>query len=362
MKSNTKKCSYKLNDDGVVSFITVILLAVVMTLITTAFVRAMISNQRQTLDNQLSSQAFYAAETGVNDVTTVLKRGLIADPDVSSAMDSSDCGAFIDVIRKPEYQAFVGTNPDELNSDSNIKYTCVLVAQEVSNILLSNPAVGSGSVFPIISADGNIIDKLTIVWGNSSQDVPNGTSAQLPTQSDWGNNSVALIRLSFYYPKSFSRTDFISDQKTFFLRPVQVGGNNSLAANTASQAEPFGVTCDSSPCSLDITGINALLPGNVTPAGLYIRISPIYTSSDITITAYSGGIQQDLKGAQYSIDVTGRANDVYRRIEVRRGVIAGYNLPSSVVKTGTGSGDGGDLCKQFVVWPGGVDDIAGCSF
>ena len=354
MKTCRQDYHKKLNNCGVVSFITIILLAIVMTLITTAFVKTMISNQRQTLDNQLSSQAFYAAETGVNDVVTLLSDG-ISEAE-RNALDKLECGTFLEVLRaSPD---LLGEQPDVLNEDSNIKYTCVLVSQNVPNIQLSNPAVGGTSFFPIISADGNVIDKLSIVWGNTIQDPQADTPAwRLPGQTAWGTNSVALIRLTLYYPGSYSRQELIMDQKTFFLRPVLSGGNDTLAADIASQEQPYGVNCDSMPCSLDITGIDTLAGG---AEGLFIKITPIYNSSNITITAYSNNVHQYLRGAQYSIDVTGRANDVYRRIEVRRGLT--YDFPDSVVKTGSPDGVTGDLCKQFIIWPGGVDDVSSCSF
>jgi hypothetical protein len=98
-----------------------------------------------------------------------------------------------------------------------------------------------------------------------------------------------------------------------------------------------------------------LLTAAPSGSDLYIRVAPIYTTSGITITAYGSADESNplnLIDAQYSIDVTGRANDVYRRIEVRYPKIAPGDLPDAVVKSFS------DLCKQFTAWPGMVISTA----
>lgn len=361
------------NQAGVVSIITVSLLAIILTLITTAFVKSMISNQRQTLDSQLSSQAFYAAETGINDVMTVLKNNI----DVSAALDSSDCSLFMNVIKASNL--FGETNdPTVLNQDSNIKYTCVLVDSKPQNIILTNPEVDHGLLFPIKEGGGSVVEKLQITWGNSGQTIPSGLATELLPKTEWGTDSVALIRLAIYYPTGFNRTSLINNQKTFFLRPVQAtesDGISILNASTTSGNMPFGVNCtEDNLCTVNITNLDTLA-GTLLSGGpnlnVYVRITPIYSSSDITLTAYNGSFETtplELADAQYSIDVTGRANDVYRRIEVRRSIMPDYDFPDYVVSSGNTSGATGDLCKQFITWPIAdptaieYDDVSGCSF
>lgn len=369
---------HKIDQAGVVSFITVSLLAIVLTLITTAFVKSMISNQRQVLDNQLSTQAFYAAETGINDAITLLNQATtndtlddLADSIINNPNEPAPkCGDFIN-----EIETNVGINDyAELDSSSDIKYTCVLVSSIVPNVLLTSPAVNNGTFFPVQAWDSDLsIDKVNISWGNSGQSIPDGSATELlpNTETGWGTNSVALMRITFYYPNDvYTRDSLLGNQKTFFLRPIEESEEGYSQISFADldsdyQQQPVGVHCNASNspiCSLDVTGVSGLTD---TQGKFYIKITPIYNSSDITFSAYSSTETLiHLLGAQYSIDVTGRANDVYRRIEVRRSVLPNYDFPDSVVASGNSSGseDNGNLCKQFLVWPGGLQDPSECSF
>jgi hypothetical protein len=334
------------NEAGVVSIITVVLLAMVLTLITTAFVKSTNSNRRQALDNQLSTQAFYAAETGINDATTLIKKGIGAD-----IVGATDCATFMGIIdaNRADIGRDFGTDgPSVLSSGNNIEYTCVMVSSEVPNISVTAEK-GQGYVYPIKSASGGAIDRLNIKWGQG-QSTTTSLGSQLPSQTVWGNDDrKALIRLTFYYPATLSRTDLVASQKTFFLRPVTSGGSNSLNG-TSTDGTISMVNCSSSDaCSIDITNVGGMMVANA-----YIRVEPIYNAASITLEAYSGIQQQNLTGAQYSIDVTGRANDVYRRIEVRRPITANWDFPDATVQAGS------DLCKQFEIWPGGYNDAQGC--
>jgi Tfp pilus assembly protein PilX len=356
MLNNATVRSKVTNEKGVVSIITVVLLSMVLALITMAFVRSATGNQRQALDTQLSTQAFYAAETGINDALSILNNNL-ANP--ATDMNTENCTTFLNVIRDK-----IGiTDPDKLNSDSNIEYTCVLVNSSVSELSVTR---GDSVIFQIVADDttDKIIDQLSISWGNSNQTVPMGNGTDLYDQTAWktaGTNGMALIRVTFYYPSSWDRINLNSDQKTFFLRPVRSGGVSTLVTNDNSTTTGVACVGNNGPCSLKFTGI-ASLTGNAT--SFYIRIAAIYDtfdSSNVTIAAYnSSGVQKNLIGAQYSIDVTGRANDIYRRIEVRHGVMADWDFPDSVVNSGGGGNGSGDLCKQFEIWSGGYSDPLNC--
>jgi hypothetical protein len=356
MISNLINRGRKTDETGVISIITVILLSMVLTLITTAFVKSASSNQRQALDTQLSTQAFYAAESGINDVTSILNNG--SSPQITGALNTNECNSFLNVIKSGTYTSLLGSDPNVLESNSPIQYTCVLVSDSVANLLLDK---GNSAIFKIQADDNSVIDQLSISWG-ADRTVPTGSAAELYDQSNWRKENgqdkdrVALIRLTLYYPSSLDRANLISDQKTFFLRPVRAQGNQTASVVINNDAAIIGVDCHGAngPCSINLTDVASLTSSNTD--NLYIRVVAIYNTfdeSNMTITAIgSDGLPKNLINAQYSIDVTGRANDVYRRIEVRRPVTTNWNFPNAVVQSA------GDLCKQFVVWPGGVTDEA----
>src|SRR5687767_12713460 len=67
MKTNPE-IKLRSNQEGLVSIVVAVILILLMSLIVLAMAENSRREQRQTLDRQLSDQAFYNAETGINDV------------------------------------------------------------------------------------------------------------------------------------------------------------------------------------------------------------------------------------------------------------------------------------------------------
>jgi Tfp pilus assembly protein PilX len=59
---------------GMVSIMVTMILMVVLSLIVIGFAQIARRNSRQSLDRQLSTSAFYAAEAGVNDVRDLITK------------------------------------------------------------------------------------------------------------------------------------------------------------------------------------------------------------------------------------------------------------------------------------------------
>ena len=67
------------DDKGLVSFMITIIMMLVITLIVIGFTQVSNRNRRESLDRQLSTQAFYAAESGVNEALKVLRTSPTAE-------------------------------------------------------------------------------------------------------------------------------------------------------------------------------------------------------------------------------------------------------------------------------------------
>src|SRR3569623_1752522 len=64
------------NQEGFASLIVGIIIVLVLSLLTVGFAILVRDEQRQTLDKQLSTQAFYAAESGVNDAINYINANM----------------------------------------------------------------------------------------------------------------------------------------------------------------------------------------------------------------------------------------------------------------------------------------------
>jgi hypothetical protein len=366
-------CQKKIDQSGVISFITVAFLAGILLLITTGFVKIMLSNHRQSLDGQLNLQAFYAAESGINDLLQILP---LSD---DSYYGSDDCNLLID-------GPLAGKNI--LNIDPNISYSCLLVDSEVEQIL-SEPNTQSGKMYKL-ELDGSgggapELNTVVVSWGDSMQNLSNSDIAEgnfppsIITKTDTTPGEIPILRVTFYYPGTdFSRSTLINNQKTFFLMPPKLadfntgtfptlfvsGGkkkgnviNNSYFSSISeigdySDGAKNFVSCFSDgdkdykcKAKFDLSKFVTLSPNK---SGTYIRVRPIYSDTKVMVEGFKGNAESSHEkfiNVQYDIDVTGRANDIYKRIKVRKDMFPNYKFPEYVTKLGD------TICKNYEMYP-----------
>src|SRR3989344_3407673 len=115
---------------------------------TAGFIRLMSREYRQSLDQQLSTQALYAAESGINDarksIADAVANGTINDlvknePDKDCNND--DNHKVIINNAKPDNNLF--------NQGTFLSYSCLLVDNGVENIQVDNASENSGRLYPI---------------------------------------------------------------------------------------------------------------------------------------------------------------------------------------------------------------------
>lgn len=296
---------------------------------TTAFIRLMVSEQRQATDNDLSTRAYYAAQAGVDDALTILREGLaddnvITETDLSGLLD--DCSAHgTDGILSPA-------------TDADIEYTCRLISFDVSEV----------------SGELNAGDIVTFDWGGAtaadiasirlSWHIPNddhspanpdtmrvfdgetwpGIGTNRP-QEEWiADNVPALIRFQVIrYPNSgiIGSTRVGDDINIYnditFTYPDDSPGGGSGDISTNSKTE---TGCDNAlgnstdyACEFEYTDLN----DQDGEDNKLIRMQALNNRTSYLIEAFdSAGNEVEIPNFA-SIDVTGRAGDVYRRVRVQ---------------------------------------------
>jgi Tfp pilus assembly protein PilX len=338
---------------GFVSIISVIMLSILVILITVAFVKVMQRGQRQILDSQLSTQAYYAAETGINDAM----QAILNNPSEIPVSEDTDCTPTRLVQGVPSSMPVQTiTVPDA--PDAQVSYTCQLITSGTKDILVDGKD-GVAKVFPVYTdSSASTID---IEW----EDDKNHTNFNVGGAETYGpansypGNAPAMLRITVYQTAggNISSQDLINGQKNFFVKP-----GVSTADGEVSMADPDATAilakCEAtSPtrlyaCRVSITGIANT---NVQNA-VFVKVQPIYKDANYRVTAnnVSAFSYEDtlaLFGAQYRIDVTGKANDVYRRLEVRT-PLQSFTYPSFGV-------DSDSICKKFE-WSGSSVIYSAC--
>ena len=119
------KTKTNLNERGFASIVIALVLITILALITIGFAQLARREQRSALDKQLANQAYYAAETGINDTIKSL-------PAIAAAGDSVDPKKCLDTSKF--------SMNSTLNQTNGVYYTCVLVDLKPPNIQYKNVA------------------------------------------------------------------------------------------------------------------------------------------------------------------------------------------------------------------------------
>jgi hypothetical protein len=336
-----------LGQSGMVSIVITMIMMLVISLIVIGVAQVTRHNQQEALDRQLSSQAFYAAESGVNDAVNYLQANL-------ASLSSLPASTIINW--KTTCDSFA-TDPS-VNLDSQlsdgVSYTCLKVDPTPPQLTETPAAVNQTTVWPLISASGSWRN-FTITWSDHGADRDNPaknqacpTAGKFPKIGGWKCN-YGVLRLDLVNAKSISPTTVADSSlvSTYYLSPLTSGGVTAADYGYGG-SNIAGVKCSAGSCSFTIDKLNVKGPASDV---YYARLTMLYEDSDsVTITGtLLDGTTGKFKNGQAVIDSTGRAQDVLRRIQVRvplTGSATDSPLPTNALQSTSA------LCKYFTIVPG----------
>ncbi len=329
MKTKLGLRNLQQNQKGVASFLITMFIMIVLGLIVLGFSQLTRRDQRQSLDRQLSTQAYYAAESGINDAIDELKKP--ASPYRTS--QKGDCTPL------PGYN-------NVLDLSAGISYSCLLIDSTPPSIERQGVGFNTNAVFPIQLVSGAQVRFIKIEWRDQN---PNNNATSCPAGGLFPATrnpscKIALLRadvVPYGTATTPTRDTLINTLYTVFANPVNggtgtafysAGGDPDNAVGNCSAATPANcsITIDTTAASSD---------------RFFLRLNSIYGMSDVTITASDGSAYVDLQGGQAVIDATGRAGDVVKRVQVRVSLgsndgLAGFALQTANVE-----------CKRFGTIP-----------
>ncbi len=323
----------KKNQSGVVSLLVCMIIMLIITLTVLAFAKISRRAQRQALDNQLATQAIYAAESGVNDAVDKLRSGALTS-------DVTSCDTL-------EQNKISSAAQRQLNATAQISYTCVLVdskPSEIDDIV----QVDSSSIYKI---SAGTVDHLVISWEAVNPASPawvayDPFSGNFTKASDWPANAPGALRIQLvqFDDGVATRTIINSSKNDLTAVPSAVGGH-ALHTNLINNGEVLSGACNAAntPRACKVTL-------DLHTAGThqyYLRLRSVYNASHVTIEAYdSSNNKLSFSGSQVLIDSTGRAGDILKRLKVYQPISAQSQLPSYALELAD------DLCKRLTVVPG----------
>lgn len=332
--------------NGFVSIVICMTIMIILTMVTIGFARVMGREQRQALDRQLSSQAFYAAESGVNDVSRILK----TNPSLENTLSCTTSGAND------------GANA-QISSVGPVRVPCVQVDPTVTTLRFDPIATdpSRAEVIPLEGINGagvvTPINRLRIVWteatNTGSADFYSGVVAPRWTAntiaSDWNTDTGVMKMTLIRFNTNDSRDAILQNQAIAYLYPTDQGSvtyDYATAAGTAAQGAVWGGSCTNASCQVDIRNIPAYDITSAGNSGLRLVLSSIYRNNNVSITAQdSSGNPLQMVGVQAIIDSTGRVGDTVRRIQVNKNLTGNYIYSAGAIQAQNG------VCKKLYVQP-----------
>lgn len=374
---------------GAVSLFIIVFTALLITIVTVSFVRLMLSDQQQATTSDLSQSAYDSAQAGIEDA----KRALLfyqsecATGDVSRCataqnyLNSDTCNDAVNGV----YAADVSGQEvlvKQTQGDESLQqaYTCVKVTLQTDDYIGSLNQDAS-KLIPLIGV--SVFNTIKIEWfsakdlqsNTTTVDVPSfARGPQLLTQAAWSaagtpnRPSIMRAQLMQFSTSGFMLSDFdgdtnsagVSDANTLFLYPSNiVDTTKSFASNARKTAtsSPVLSTCSATlgsggyACSATITLPDPIGGGS---RQAYLNLAAIYKKANYRITLLNGSTPVQFNGVQPKIDSTGRANDLFRRVESRVEVLDGIYPDAAVDITGS-------FCKDFLITDNVADYSANAS-
>jgi type II secretory pathway pseudopilin PulG len=334
----------KLNQRGAVAMISVVIFSILITILVTAYARTIVSQQRNAINYDLSTRAYYAAESGVQDAIRALKTDASL-LDVGQPTCKSGTNTF-----QPN------TSNGSLGGSEDYGYTCQIISTVSEKI-----PVNTGTGTSIVRINPFKLDvaqdyDLVITWASGSgvekTARPSVEGKLFPDTSAWsGSGYYPVLRTTFI---SMGDTGPVSrsniKQNVYFLNPAEAA--DSSIGLTPEQTQDSSTVVRDAVCSnIECKATFKVNSSTFAGKALYLATNSIYEKGVLANLQIidSSGENVDLVGFA-EIDVTGRAGNVFRRVkqvvDMSGGDRANY-IENTFDSAALVVGDG--ICKLFTV-------------
>ncbi|KKU19854.1 MAG: hypothetical protein UX30_C0007G0127, partial [Candidatus Saccharibacteria bacterium GW2011_GWA2_46_10] len=339
---------------GLTSVVVVFVLVLLLTLLSIGFTKVMNRSLQSTSSNQQSTAAGYAAQSGVNDAISYIKKTLQVDP--SANVSATKCD---DLLKQGAPLASASKLDDATN------YTCLLIDPTPTSLFYQDLPPYKSQIAKVTTSAP--LSSLLFSWQSTNaehnQFVPNADGQTLFDETVWSLNKYSpVLRLTLYpIPANADISGVQAASKTFYLYPQTGGGSNSVSYNSASGLQ--SVNCASKnlgafsgSADYDCNVVINNLPSGATAAYFYARFSPYYDKAVVKIKA-NDSASQPIKfvNVQSVIDVTAKSGNATKRLQARMdsSTAAGggdFNIdPSSNLAPEYALQTNDTLCKRLLV-------------
>ena len=261
-------------------------------------------------------------------------------------------------------------------------YTCVKIAMQSQDFIYK--AIEDKSQLISLRAVSSF-NKIIIEWyrrdDESNLNAANAvnteisTTGELPAKDKWNSNTPPLVRAQVISPGStFNLATLDTTGVTSFLRPNVLRSDVLGQTGTTVSGKPSdrpratdgnehnnGTNIISCSKTFRFSGeysCKAVIDVDEVPAGsesAFLRLVSIYKGGSIKVSLQkSDGTTVNFDGVQPIVDSTGRASNLFRRVEARLQIGDDFAYPDNAVELKN------SLCKDFSISGSGAAAVGRC--
>ena len=355
--SNTNK-----SERGFAAIIIAITLVIITSLLVVGFARLMRNEQNQVTNRQLSNQAYYAAESGINDAAKALSKGFNVNKNICPPL------VLTDTTPGASYLKNNNISSTAVGVSTAVQWTCLLIDQTPLSLEFNPVSNVTPKVYRFSGRDadtGTIVKtpkSISFSWQDASATNTNTASVSGVTNNSFPKAAawpyIGMLRVSITpinYP--VDRMTLKNSTYTAYLFPTKNSTVTSRDYNPGSDksGDIFNGGCGAVPpgprlCTSTITN----LPSDATE--YLVTMRSIYSPTNVSVSIKDDSptpVTLRIFGAQTKIDSTGRSQDVLKRLQVRIPTRNQYYYPGFSAETA------GDICKGITAYPG---QAFGCGY
>ncbi|MBP7834832.1 hypothetical protein KA025_01965 [Candidatus Saccharibacteria bacterium] len=305
-KQNSINTNLSLNQSGATAIMFAMFFIIVISLLTIGFATLVRKDQRAALDKTLSSQAEYAAESGVNAVRDYIEKSPTVD-------DRDSCTTTL-----PSSPAFI-----EPQFGANATITCYNWKNGAPEVNIDGLNFGAPEWIPFKAVGGVDIGSVQIQWTSEGTISSNCSSTDL---NSVGGNSFPALRI-------ITSEENLVTANVNYLCP----SNSDVASSGNDDGGIARAMCSGDKCTATIN----------QPKDGFLAVAQLQSGNINNVTI----VPKDLFGNPieldgiYQIDVTAKSQDIIKRVysTIARGGGSSWSPGQFVV------GTNGTLCKNYAV-------------
>ena len=363
-----------MRQSGAVSLFAVIFGAMLLTIVTIGFMRLMIMDQRQSSNNDLSQSAYDAALAGVEDAKRVVRAAQTGNIQAVGVLNGPiNCNMV----------AASGVVGGSISGDTIIQtgtgagkrfdqaYTCVKITMKSQDFIYKS-IEDKSQLIPLRATSS--FNKISIEWYRRDDESNLGsanavnteisTTGELPARNSWHSNTPQLMRVQLINPgPTFNLSTLDTTGVTSFFRPnvlrSDVAGQDGTAVSSKTSDRPRAtdgnehnngtniVSCSKTFKFSGEYSCKAVIDVDEIAAGsetAFLRLTSIYKGGSVKVSLQkTDGTIVNFDGVQPIVDSTGRASNLFRRVEARLQIGDDFAYPENAIELKN------SLCKDFSV-------------